>query len=90
MQFVPSSYFLQQQSQQQQQQQTSQSPTSTSAQAEQQQQSTQPQGVALPPTLPAATFTQVAGLQAPPGVELNAQGKAKRKQVKNACGKLSL
>ncbi|KAI9491930.1 hypothetical protein BDB00DRAFT_462578 [Zychaea mexicana] len=74
----------QQQQQQPQQQQhsphSSQSPAPSAAQVDQHQQA-QPQPLGLPTALPG--FAQ-AGLQAV-ATELNAQGKPKRKQVKNAC-----
>lgn len=106
MQFVHTPYFsgyanasqqqaLQQQQQPQQQQQqqqqnsphASQSPAPSAAQVDQQHQQ-QPQPLGLPAALPG--FAQAGIPVASAGTELNAQGKPKRKQVKNACGMLSL
>lgn len=93
MQFVHNGYSFgyapnasqQQALQQQQSAHPSQAPSTTTAQVDQQQQQQQPpqtQPLSLPPGMPA--FGQPV-MPAPP-VELNAQGKVKRKQVKNACG----
>ncbi|KAI7859127.1 hypothetical protein BDC45DRAFT_256295 [Circinella umbellata] len=79
----------QQQQQQQQQQQNSphasQSPAPSAAQVDQQhqQQQQQPQPLGMPTALPG--FAQAGIPVASAGTELNAQGKPKRKQVKNAC-----
>ncbi|KAL1928843.1 hypothetical protein VTP01DRAFT_2629 [Rhizomucor pusillus] len=92
MQFVHNGYSFgyapnasqQQALQQQQSAHPSQAPSTTTAQVDQQQQQQQPpqtQPLSLPPGMPA--FGQPV-MPAPP-VELNAQGKVKRKQVKNAC-----
>lgn len=84
---------LQQQGQQGQQPQqphsphTSQSPaTSSAAVDQQQQQPPQPQGLSLP-VAALQSFAQANGIPVQAAPELNAQGKPKRKQVKNACGK---
>lgn len=94
MQFVHNGYSFgyapnasqQQALQQQQSAHPSQAPSTTTAQVDQQQQQQQQppqtQPLSLPPGMPA--FGQPV-MPAPP-VELNAQGKVKRKQVKNACG----
>lgn len=103
MQFIHSSQFyggynasqqqaLQQQGQQGQQPQqphsphTSQSPATSSAAVDQQQQPPQPQGLSLP-VAALQSFAQANGIPVQAAPELNAQGKPKRKQVKNACGK---
>ncbi|KAJ8657061.1 hypothetical protein O0I10_007140 [Lichtheimia ornata] len=82
---------LQQQGQQGQQPQqphsphTSQSPaTSSAAVDQQQQQPPQPQGLSLP-VAALQSFAQANGIPVQAAPELNAQGKPKRKQVKNAC-----
>ncbi|KAI9266648.1 hypothetical protein BDA99DRAFT_558702 [Phascolomyces articulosus] len=76
-----------QQQQQQQQQQNSphasQSPAPSTTQVEQHQQPPQPQPMGLPTALPG--FAQAGMPVATATTELNAQGKPKRKQVKNAC-----
>lgn len=81
---------LQQQGQQGQQPQqphsphTSQSPATSSAVVDQQQQPPQTQGLSLP-VAALQSFAQANGIPVQPAPELNAQGKPKRKQVKNAC-----
>ncbi|KAI7886521.1 hypothetical protein K492DRAFT_177311 [Lichtheimia hyalospora FSU 10163] len=81
---------LQQQGQQGQQPQqphsphTSQSPATSSAAVDQQQQPPQPQGLSLP-VAALQSFAQANGIPVQAAPELNAQGKPKRKQVKNAC-----